>query len=90
MQRGLDTIGSALASANEPPQYCIIGAGAFWAMRMGFRETAGFDILRQQNSKFGETALKSTFVKIGCKNFNVGVIPHPRAHLDEFPHEEYP
>ncbi|CAA9959643.1 hypothetical protein PTMSG1_03059 [Pyrenophora teres f. maculata] len=102
MQRGLDTIGSALASADEPQQYRIIGAGALWAIGIGFRDTADFDILVAsgtaaaikkkllQNSKFGETKLKSTFVKIGSKNFNVDIIPHLRAHLQNFPSEEYP
>jgi len=35
MQRGLDTIGSALAPDNQPLQYRIIGIGALWAMGMG-------------------------------------------------------
>ncbi|EOA83484.1 hypothetical protein ACJQWK_00018 [Exserohilum turcicum] len=102
MQRGLDTIGFALSPENEPPIYRIIGAGALWAMGMKFRETSDFDILVPggavqstkkkllENEKFGKSALKSTYVKIGSKNFNVDVIPHPRAHLDEFPGEEYP
>ena len=101
MQRGLDTIGSALAPDNQPLQYRIIGAGALWAMGMGFRETADFDILVAagtvtatkkkllQNSKFGETMLKSTFIKICGKNHNIDIIPHPRAHLQNFPLEEY-
>jgi len=101
MQRGLDTIGSALAPDNQPLQYRIIGAGALWTMGMGFRETADFDILVAagtaaaakkkllQNSKFGETMLKSIFIKIGGKNYNIDIIPHPRAHLQNFPLEEY-
>ncbi|CAE7022051.1 hypothetical protein P3342_004968 [Pyrenophora teres f. teres] len=102
MQRGLDTIGSALASADEPQQYRIIGAGALWAIGIGFRNTADFDILVAsgtaaaikkkvlQNSKFGEKKLKSTFVKIGSKNFNVDIIPHLRAHLQNFPSGNIP
>ena len=45
MQRGLDTTESTLAPDNQLLQCRIIGAGALWAMGMGFKKTADFDIL---------------------------------------------
>lgn len=103
MQRGLDIIASALVSANESSQYRIIGAGALWAMGLVFIQTADFDILVAdgaaaatkrkllQDKKFVKTSLKSIFLKVGAKNFNVDIIETHRAGLDVFPHREvYP
>ena len=88
-------------AANAIIDYRIIGAGAVWAMGLGGRRTADFDILVEvnttvkakkqllQHEDFGRTPQKSIYIRVDGTAYNIDILTPPRVHLSSFPPDIY-